>query len=94
MNAGDAALTEGDVELALREYATAEAMVPDSATNGEMVFWHAVTLANLGRVDESLPYFRRAFAQDANWRELVRRLPPVGQLPDDAALLRRITSVE
>ncbi|HEX6589253.1 MAG TPA: DUF1028 domain-containing protein [Longimicrobiales bacterium] len=90
MNAGDAALTEGDVERALREYATAESMVPDSATNGEMVFWHAVTLASLGRVDQALPYFRRAFAQDANWRELLRRLPAAGQFPDDAALLQRI----
>ena len=90
MNAGDAALTEGDVERALREYATAESMVPDSATNGEMVFWHAVTLASLGRVDQALPYFRRAFAQDANWRELLRRLPAANQFPDDPALLRRI----
>ena len=94
MNAGDAALTEGDVALALREYATAEAMLPDSATNGEMVFWHAVTLANLGRVEESLPYFRRAYAEDANWRELVRRLPAAGQLPDDPAVLRRILAAE
>jgi uncharacterized Ntn-hydrolase superfamily protein len=94
MNAGDAALTEGDVALALREYAAAEAMVPDSATNGEMVFWHAVTLANLGRVDEALPLFRRAFAQDANWRELVRRLPAAGQMPDDDAVLRRILAVD
>ena len=94
MNAGDAALTEGDVERALREYATAESMVPDSATNGEMVFWHAVTLANLGRVEESLPFFRRAFAQDANWRELARRLPAAGQLPDDPGVLRRIIAVE
>ncbi|HYE89875.1 MAG TPA: DUF1028 domain-containing protein [Terriglobales bacterium] len=94
MNAGDAALTEGDVELALREYATAGSMIPDSATNGEMVFWHAVTLASLGRVDESLPLFRRAFRQDEHWRELLRRLPAAGQFPDDPALLRRILAVE
>lgn len=93
MNEGDAALTAGDVERALRAYATAAAMVPDSATNGEMVFWHAVTLATLGRVDEALPLFRRAFAQDPNWVELVRRLPGAGQLPDDPALLRRILDV-
>lgn len=93
MNAGDAALTEGDVETALREYATAESMVPDSATNGEMVFWHAVTLASLDRVDESLPYFRRAFAQDPNWRELLRRLPAAGQFPDDPERLQRILSL-
>ena len=93
MNAGDEALTVGDIESALREYAAAEAMVPDSLTNGEMVFWHAVTLVGVGRVEESLPYFRRAFAQDANWVELVRRLPKAGQLPDDPAIIGKILAV-
>lgn len=92
MNAGDEAVTRGDVAAAIREYAAAEAMVPDSATNGEMVFWHAVMLTNAGRVDEALPLFRRAFAQDPNWVELVRRLPRAGQLPDDPALLARIVA--
>ncbi len=91
MNAGDDAVTRGDVEGALREYSTASAMVPDSATNGEMVFWHAVALVNAGRVDESLPLFHRAFGVDPNWRELVRRLPAAGQLPDDPSVIRRIT---
>ncbi len=93
MNAGDAAMTEGDVARALEEYAAAEAMVPDSASNGEMAFWHAVTLASLGRVEESLPLFRRAFAQDENWKELLRRLPAAGQFPDDSSLVARITSL-
>ncbi|HSJ16055.1 MAG TPA: DUF1028 domain-containing protein [Longimicrobiales bacterium] len=91
MNAGDEAVTLGDVDTALREYAAAEAMVPDDQTNGEMVFWHAVMLVNAGRVDESLPLFARAYAQDPNWRELVRRLPAAGQLPDDPALIARLT---
>jgi uncharacterized Ntn-hydrolase superfamily protein len=91
MNAGDEAVTRGDVDGALREYAAAEAMVPDEQTNGEMVFWHAVMLVNAGRIEESLPLFARAYAQDPNWRELVRRLPAAGQLPDDPALIARIT---
>ena len=45
MNAGDEAVTRNDIAAAVREYSTAEQMVPDSLTNGEMVFWHAVTLA-------------------------------------------------
>lgn len=93
MNAGDEAVTVGDVEKALREYAAAEAMVPDAQTNGEMVFWHAVMLVNAGRVEESLPLFRRAYAQSENWRELVRRLPAAGQLPKDDAIIKRITDV-
>jgi len=56
MNAGDEATTRGDIAGALHEYATAEAMVPDAQTNGEMVFWHAVMLVNAGRVEESLAY--------------------------------------
>jgi uncharacterized Ntn-hydrolase superfamily protein len=93
MNAGDEALTTGDTDAALREYSTAAAMVPDEATNGEMVFWHAVALVNAGRVDDSLPLFRRAYAVDPHWRELVRRLRAVGQLPDDDAVIDRITAV-
>lgn len=94
MNAGDDALTEGDVERALAEYSAAGAMVPDAASNGEMVFWHAVTLASLDREEESLPLFRRAFAQDENWRELLPRLVEAGQFPDDAALVERITGLD
>jgi uncharacterized Ntn-hydrolase superfamily protein len=93
MNAGDEAVTRGDVAGALREYATAESMVPDEQTNGEMVFWHAVMLVNAGRVEESLPLFKRAYTQDENWRELVRRLPAAGQLPKDPGLSARITTV-
>ncbi len=93
MNAGDEALTEGDVARALEEYSTAGSMVPDEATNGEMAFWHAATLASLGRVEESLPLFRRAFAQDENWRTLVPRLVDAGQFPDDPELVSRITEL-
>lgn len=93
MNAGDEAVTRGDVDAAIREYAAAQEMVPDRATNGEMVFWHAVMLVNAGRVEESLPLFRRAFAVDPAWRELVRRLPKAGQLPDDPKVIERILAV-
>ena len=92
MNAGDEAMAQKDVEKASEEYAAAERMVPDSQTNGEMVFWHAVTLANAGNVDRALPLFRRAFRQDRNWVELVRRLPKAGLLPDDAKLIERIVA--
>ncbi|MEX0893596.1 MAG: DUF1028 domain-containing protein [Gemmatimonadota bacterium] len=90
MNAGDEAAVAGDFARALAEYAAAGAMVPDEATNGEMVFWHAVMAVNAGQADAALPLFRRAFAQDPNWRELLRRLPAAGQFPDDPALLARM----
>jgi uncharacterized Ntn-hydrolase superfamily protein len=93
MNAGDEAVAQKNINKAREEYGAAERMLPDSVTNGEIVFWHAVTLANTGRVDESLPLFRRAFAQDRNWAELVRRLPKAGQLPDDPRIIDRIVAV-
>jgi uncharacterized Ntn-hydrolase superfamily protein len=94
MNAGDDAMTRNDIAGALREYSTAQQMVPDSATNGEMAFWHAVTLVGVGKVDEALPLFKRAFAQDRNWIELVKRLPKAGQLPNDTAVIRRIVNAK
>jgi uncharacterized Ntn-hydrolase superfamily protein len=92
MNAGDEAFARKDMEKATEEYGAAERMLPDSVTNGEVVFWHAVTLANAGKVEESLPLFRRAFRQDRNWIELVKRLPKAGQLPNDAKVIDRITT--
>jgi uncharacterized Ntn-hydrolase superfamily protein len=94
MNAGDDALIRNDVAGALREYSTAQTMVTDKQINGEMAFWHAVTLAGLKRFDESVPLFRRAFAQDPLWRELIPRLPKAGALPDSAALIKRIVEIK
>ena len=90
MNAGDLAVEKKDNEGALREYGAAEKLVPTSA---EMIYWHAVALVNMGRVDESLPLFRKVFAMDPNWRTLTPRLPKSGLLPDDPKIITRITSV-
>ena len=90
MNAGDLAVEKKDNEGALREYGAAERLVPDSA---EMIYWHAVALVNMGRVDESLPLFRKVFAMDRNWITLTPRLPKSGLLPDDPKLIDRIVSV-
>jgi uncharacterized Ntn-hydrolase superfamily protein len=87
MNAGDLAVEKKDNEGALREYGAAEKLVPDSA---EMIYWHAVALVNMGRVDESLPLFRKVFAMDKNWATLTPRLPKSGLMPDDARLIERI----
>jgi uncharacterized Ntn-hydrolase superfamily protein len=77
MNQGDLALENGDVEGALDAYRTAGNMFPD---NLEMQYWHAISLANVGRVDDALPMFRAIFAQNANWCTLTGRLPGVGLL--------------
>jgi uncharacterized Ntn-hydrolase superfamily protein len=90
MNAGDLAVEKKDNEGALREYGAAERLVPN---NAEMIYWHAVALVNMGRVDESLPLFRKVFAMDPNWITLTPRLPKSGLLPDDPKLIDRIVSV-
>jgi uncharacterized Ntn-hydrolase superfamily protein len=89
MNAGDKAVELHDNEGALREYGAAEKLVPDSA---EMIYWHAVALANMNRVDESLPLFKKVFAMDHNWADLTPRLAKVGLLPDDQQLIQKIVS--
>jgi len=90
MNAGDLAVEKKDNEGALREYGAAEQLVPD---NAEMIYWHAVALVNMGRVEESLPLFKRVFAMDRNWIELTPRLPRSGLLPNDSKLIERIVAV-
>ena len=75
MNRGDLAVEHNDMQLALEEYGAAEALFPE---NLEMKFWKAVSLANSGQLGEALPIFKTVFKGDANWRELVRRLPESG----------------
>jgi uncharacterized Ntn-hydrolase superfamily protein len=90
MNLGDEYLTENKIEEAMKAYSRAMAMYPD---NAEMIFWPAVTLAASGNVEKSLPLFKKVFSMDENWAILLPRLPKVGQLPDDAALIQKILSV-
>lgn len=87
MNRGDELLGKGQVEEALGEYRAAAELVPDIA---ELPFWHAVTLADMGRVDEALPIFRDVFARDPNLALLVQRLPASGLLRDDPQMMARV----
>lgn len=87
MTEGDDLMTVGEVDKALEAYAEAEKMMP---ANHEAIFWHAATLAAIGRVDESLPLFKRAFSLNPLWRELVPRLPASDLLPNDQALIDKI----
>jgi len=89
MNDGDLAVEKKDDAGALKAYAAAEALVPD---NAEMIYWHAVALVNMKRIEEALPLFRKVFAVDPSWRELTLRMPKAGLLPDDPKLIERIVS--
>jgi hypothetical protein len=54
---------------------------------------HGWRIAGVGRLDDALPRFERAFASDPRWAVLTPRLPAAGLLPDDPALLARILAV-
>jgi len=91
MNRGDELLGARQVEEALQEYRAAAGMAPEIE---ELPFWQAVTLADLGRVDEALPIFRDVFARNANWATLVSRLPKAGLLRDDPDIMSRILALK
>lgn len=87
LNEGDEWLTRQNTVKAMEAYREATSLVPDSATQGEAVFWTGITLADSDRVGEAIPYLKRAYAQDQSWAEVVRRLPAAGLLPDDVDLI-------
>jgi uncharacterized Ntn-hydrolase superfamily protein len=87
MNAGDLAVEHGDEEGALREYGAAEALFPD---NEEMKYWHAVSLANMQRLDEALPLFKEVFAKNSDWKDLTNRIIKNGLLKINPAQLELI----
>jgi uncharacterized Ntn-hydrolase superfamily protein len=90
MNRGDLAIEHNDMERALEEYGAAEALFPD---NLEMKFWKAVSLANNGQLEQSLPIFQYVFGQNENWRELIRRLPASGLITVSEGDLERIQAL-
>lgn len=89
MNNGDLAIEHNDMDLAMKEYSAAEEMFPE---NAEMKYWHAVTLANIGKVDESLPLFKEVFKKNKNWITLTPRLIKSNLLIVDEESLKIILS--
>ena len=89
MNKGDLAIEHNDMELAMKEYSAAENMFPE---NEEMKYWHAVTLANIDKLDESLPLFREVFTKNKNWVKLTPRLVKSKLLTVNKESLEKIMS--
>ncbi len=90
MNNGDLAVEKNNMSLAMAEYHAAMKMFP---ANLEMQFWTAITLANNGQVGKAVPLLKKVFAKDKNWKELTRRLPPVGLLTVSKEDLAKILSL-
>ena len=89
-NRGDELMTEKKVDAALEEYKSAARLAPEIL---ELPFWHAVTLASIGREAEAAPIFTAVFAKEPIWADLLTRLPAAGLFPDDAALIARIRAL-
>jgi uncharacterized Ntn-hydrolase superfamily protein len=89
-NRGDELMTGKKVAEALEQYAAAEALAPEIL---ELPFWHAVTLVSVGREAEAIPIFKKVFAKEPFWADLLPRLPAAGLLPDDPALIARLRAI-
>jgi uncharacterized Ntn-hydrolase superfamily protein len=90
MNNGDLAVEKNDMTKAMNEYNAAMKLFP---SNLEMQYWTAITLANNKQVSKALPMLKSIFTKDKNWKELTRRLPPVGLLTVTDAQLKQILSL-
>jgi len=90
MNLGDEYLGKEETDKALEAYAGAARLAPEM---GEIPFWHAVTLADMGRLEEALPIFKELFTANPNWARLLQRLPPAGMMHADQPTIQRILDI-
>ena len=90
MNNGDLAIEKNDEVLALKEYNTAQEMFPE---NLEMQYWTAVSLANIGNIDEALILFKKVFKADRNWHTLTNRIVDNGLLNINKENLEKILAL-
>lgn len=77
MNKGDLYVEQNEMAKAMDEYNKAMKMFPN---NLEMQYWTAITLANGKDIEKASAMLQKIYKQDANWRELTKRLPKVGLL--------------
>lgn len=87
---GDALITEGKVEEAMKSYKEAARLAP---TNMEILFWQAAALWKMGREKEASPLFKKVFAKERKWVDLVPRLVPAGLLDNNAAAIKKIQAL-
>jgi uncharacterized Ntn-hydrolase superfamily protein len=87
MNEGDEKIAQHDNEGAMVAYKTAMKLAPDIV---EIQFWAAVTLFSNGHEDEALDIFKKVFAKEGRWIEVVKRLPYADLLDNDKGQVDRI----
>jgi uncharacterized Ntn-hydrolase superfamily protein len=84
MNQGDVAMERGRMEEAQGHYRAAEDMFP---SNEEMMFWHAVALANNGYGTDAWSLLRNVFLRNRAYLDLAMRLMDMGMLKVEASYL-------
>ncbi len=87
MDKGDLAIEKNDMKLAMEEYGTAMKLFPK---NLEMQYWTAITLANNKKEKEAAAMLQKIYKQDANWRQLTKRLPKANLLHVTEAELKEL----
>jgi uncharacterized Ntn-hydrolase superfamily protein len=65
----------GDFDTALGLLEEARKLEPEDV---EFAFWTGVAFANAGRAEDARRWLGEAYAADASWRELARRLQAIG----------------
>jgi uncharacterized Ntn-hydrolase superfamily protein len=87
MNEGDVCLEKNDVAGALTAYRSAEEIYAD---NPEVRYWHAMSLANAGQIEEALPRFKAIFTENPDWRTATERFYQAGLLRLSPAALDQL----
>lgn len=86
---GDNFISDKQPENAMKAYEEAMKLAPDVV---ELQFWAAVSMYTNGREREGLALFKRVFARERRWIDLVPRLAKVGLFPDDAKKIAEVTA--
>lgn len=90
MNKGDEHLAAGETALALIAYQQAESLAPEIS---ELSFWHAITLAQMGKIKDAVSIFQMIFQKEPNWKQLLSTLPKVDLLKIDQTALDAILAL-
>ena len=84
---GDAHTSAKRPAEASKAYAEAMKLAPDVV---ELQFWAALGMYTNGQEAEGLALFRKVFARESRWIELIPRLAKVGLFPDDAKKIAEV----
>jgi len=79
LSKSDEFIEKKDLASAKKEYDAAIALYPE---NDELPFWYALGIYQAGDQKDALEIFRKLFAKDRVWYDLIDRLPASGLLPE------------